>query len=104
MQRLPVRVCVGQRFCEFHEPEAHRTGCHRAPERKPACLLHGVLRLADYQAVRVWQGLGGRVPDVAAYPSHTTASTAAMFAAMPQQKRTGNTANPLTRPSKTQGG
>lgn len=40
----------------------------------------------------------------AAYPSHTTTNTVATFAAMPQQKRTWNTVNPLTKPSKTQGG
>ena len=40
----------------------HLTSCHRATEREPAHLLHGVLRLADHQAARAWQALGGGVP------------------------------------------
>ena len=63
VQRLPVRVRIGQRLRELHEPEAHRTGRYRAPERKTAYLLHGVLRLAGHQAARAWQNLGGRVPE-----------------------------------------
>ena len=48
---------------ELPEPETRFTGRHRAPEREPACLLHGVLRLADHQTTGTWKTLGGRVPE-----------------------------------------
>ena len=36
--------------CQFHEPEADLTPRYRPSERKPACLLHGVLRVTGHQA------------------------------------------------------
>lgn len=63
VQRLPVRLPAGQRLRELPEPETRFTGRHRAPEREPARLLHGVLRLADHQTTGTWKTLGGRVPE-----------------------------------------
>ena len=61
--QLPVRLPAGQRLRELPEPEIHFTYCHRAPEREPARLLHGVLRLADHPATGTRKTLGGRVPE-----------------------------------------
>ena len=62
-QRLPVRVSVGQRLRELPEPETHRTGGHRAPEREPSHLLHGVFHRPYHQAARARETLVGRVPE-----------------------------------------
>ena len=47
----------------LHEPEANLATRHRPSERKPAYLLHGVLRVTDHQAARTRQTLGRRVPE-----------------------------------------
>ena len=41
-------VCVGQRLREFHEPEADFTPRYRPPEREPARLLYGFIRITDH--------------------------------------------------------
>ena len=62
MQRIPVRLCFGQRLRELHEPQADRTGCFGTSEREPPRLLHGACRVADHPSARARQAVGGGVP------------------------------------------
>ena len=53
----------GSDFVNFLNLKPASRAVTRAPEREPARLLHGVLRLADHQTTGTWKTLGGRVPE-----------------------------------------